>query len=64
MRKFRCVNLTEWVRKLTYKVNRQVSDIEWYKGKLKEKVEVVEKFQEKATDLERVRIYMGSDLTT
>ena len=57
----KCVNLTDQVRKLTDKVNRQASDIEWYKEKLKEKTEVVEMLQEKAVDLERVKLYMGAD---
>lgn len=55
----KCVNLMEQVRKLTERVTQQTSDIEWYKGKLREQVGVVEQLQEKAADLERVKRYAG-----
>lgn len=61
MRMLKCVNLTDQVRKLTDKVNRQASDIERYKERLKEKAEAVEKLQEKAADLERIKLYMGAN---
>ena len=57
----KCVNLMEQVRKLTEKVTQQTSDIEWYKGKLREQADVVEQLQEKAADLERVKRYVGAE---
>ena len=57
----KCVNLMEQVRKLTEKVTQQTSDIEWYKGKLREQTGVVEQLQEKAADLERVKRYAGAE---
>lgn len=57
----KCVNLMEQVRKLTEKVTQQTSDIEWYKGKLREQAGVVEQLQEKAADLERVKRYAGAE---
>ena len=57
----KCVNLMEQVRKLTKKVTQQTSDIEWYKGKLREQADVVEQLQEKAADLERVKRYAGAE---
>lgn len=57
----KCVNLMEQVRKLTEKVTQQTSDIEWYKGKLREQADVVEQLQEKAADLERVKRYAGAE---
>lgn len=57
----KCVNLMEQVKKLTEKVTQQTSDIEWYKGKLREQLGVVEQLQEKAADLERVKCYAGTE---
>lgn len=57
----KCVNFMEQVKKLTEKVTQQASDIEWYKGKLREQLDVVERLQEKAADLERVKCYAGAD---
>lgn len=57
----KCVNLIEQVKKLTEKVTQQTSDIEWYKGKLREQLDVVEQLQEKAADLERVKCYAGAE---
>lgn len=57
----KCVNLMEQVRKLTEKVTQQTSDIEWYKGKLREQAGVVEQLQEKAADLECVKRYAGAE---
>lgn len=57
----KCVNLMEQVRKLTEKVTQQTSDIEWYKGKLREQAGVVEQLQEKAADLEHVKRYAGAE---
>ena len=57
----KCVNLMEQVKKLTEKVTQQTSDIEWYKGKLREQLDVVEQLQEKAADLERVKCYAGAE---
>ena len=57
----KCVNLMEQVKKLTEKVTQQTSDIEWYKGKLREQLAVVEQLQEKAADLERVKCYAGAE---
>ena len=51
----------EQVKKLTEKVTQQTSDIEWYKGKLREQLDVVEQLQEKAADLERVKRYAGTE---
>lgn len=57
----RCVSLIREVRNLTEKVNQHTSDIEWYKEKLWEKKGVIEKLQEKADDLERVKCYAGAE---
>lgn len=57
----KCVNLMEQVKKLTEKVTQQTSDIEWYKGKLREQLDVVEQLQKKAADLERVKCYAGAE---
>jgi len=57
----KCVNLMEQVRKLTEKVTQQTSNIEWYKGKLREQAGVVEQLQEKTADLERVKRYAGAE---
>ena len=43
------------------KVTQQASDIEWYKGKLREQAGVVEQLQEKVVDLERVKRYAGAE---
>lgn len=51
----------EQVKSLTEKVSQQTADIEWYKRKLWEKKEVIEKLQEKADDLERVKCYTGAE---
>ena len=55
----KCVNLMEQVKRLTEKVTQQTSDIEWYKGKIREQAGVVKHLQEKANDLERVKRYIG-----
>lgn len=57
----KCVNLMEQVKRLKEKVTQQTSDIEWYKGKLKEQACLVEKLQEKVADLERVKRYAGAE---
>lgn len=57
----KCVILMEKVKKLTEKVTQQTSDIEWYKGNIREQAGVVEHLQEKANDLERVKCYMGAE---
>ena len=57
----KCVNLMEQVKRLKEKVTQQTSDIEWYKGKLREQAGVVEQLQEKVADLERVKRYAGAE---
>ena len=57
----KCVNLMEQVKRLKKKVTQQTSDIEWYKGKLREQAGVVEQLQEKVADLERVKRYAGAE---
>lgn len=57
----KCVNLMEQVKRLKEKVTQQTSDIEWYKGKLREQAGVVEQLQEKVVDLERVKRYAGAE---
>lgn len=57
----KCVNLMEQVKRLKEKVTQQTSDIEWYKGKLKEQACLVEKLQEKVADLEHVKRYAGAE---
>ena len=57
----RCASLAEQVRSLTNKVKQQALDIDWYKGKLLEQVNIAKKFQEQASDLERVKLYAGAD---
>lgn len=57
----KCVNLMEQVKRLKEKVTQQTSDIEWYKGKLREQAGVVEQLQEKVDDLERVKRYAGAE---
>lgn len=55
------MQLVEQVKRLTDKTERQASDIKWYEEKLKEKTDIIEQLQEKAADLERVKIYAGAD---
>ena len=57
----KCVNLMEQVKRLKEQVTQQTSDIEWYKGKLREQAGVVEQLQEKVADLERVKRYAGAE---
>ena len=57
----KCVQLMEQVKRLTDKTERQASDIKWYKGKLQEQTGIIEQLQEKADDLERVKLYAGAD---
>lgn len=57
----RCASLAEQVRRLTERVKQQAAEIDWYKGKLREKAGVVARLREKADDLERVRQYAGAD---
>ena len=57
----KCVNLMEQVKRLKEQVTQQTSDIEWYKGKLREQAGVVEQLQEKVADLERVKRYAGGE---
>ena len=57
----KCVNLMEQVKRLKEKVTQQTSDIEWYKGKLREQAGVVEQLQEKVADLECVKRYAGAE---
>lgn len=46
---------------MTDKVKQQALDIDWYKGKLLEQADIARKFQEQASDLERVKLYAGAD---
>ena len=57
----KCVNLMEQVKRLKEQVTQQTSDIEWYKGKLREQAGIVEQLQEKVADLERVKRYTGAE---
>lgn len=57
----KCVNLMEQVKRLKEQVTQQTSDIEWYKGKLREQIGIVKQLQEKVADLERVKRYAGAE---
>ncbi len=57
----KCVQLMEQVKKLTDKTERQASDIQWYKGKLKEQTGVIEQLQEKTADFGRLERYFGRE---
>ncbi len=57
----KCVQLMEQVKKLTDKTERQASDIQWYKGKLKEQIGVIEQLQEKTADFGRLERYFGRE---
>lgn len=54
-----CVRLKEEVLQLRKEKKRLSDDVEFYKGKLKDMIDMTELLQEKADDLERVKRYDG-----
>ena len=58
-----CVRLKEEVLQLRDKVKHLTSDVEFYKGKIRDMSVKTELLQEKADDLERVKRYAGAEQT-
>ena len=56
-----CVRLKEEVLQLRDKVKHLTSDVEFYKGKIRDMNTKTELLQEKADDLERVKRYAGAE---
>lgn len=56
-----CVRLKEEVLQLRDKVKHLTSDVEFYKGKIRDMSAKTELLQEKADDLERVKRYAGAE---
>ncbi|RGG49946.1 plasmid recombination protein [Roseburia sp. AF20-18LB] len=56
-----CVRLKEEVLQLRDKVKHLTSDVEFYKGKIRDMSVKTELLQEKADDLERVKRYAGAE---
>lgn len=56
-----CVRLKEEVFQLRDKVKHLTSDVEFYKGKIRDMSAKTELLQEKADDLERVKRYAGAE---
>ena len=56
-----CVRLKEKVLQLRDKVKHLTSDVEFYKGKIRDMSAKTEVLQEKADDLERVKRYAGAE---
>ena len=56
-----CVRLKEEVIQLRDKVKHLTSDVEFYKGKIRDMSAKTELLQEKADDLERVKRYAGAE---
>lgn len=56
-----CVRLKEEVLQLRDKVKHLTSDVEFYKGKIRDMSTKTELLQEKADDLERVKRYAGAE---
>lgn len=56
-----CVRLKEEVLQLRDKVKHLTSDVEFYKGKIRDMSAKTELLQEKAGDLERVKRYAGAE---
>ena len=56
-----CVRLKEEVLQLRDKVKHLTSDVEFYKGKIRDMSAKTEVLQEKADDLERVKRYVGAE---
>lgn len=56
-----CVRLKEEVLQLRDKVKHLTSDVEFYKGKIRDMSKKTELLQEKADDLERVKRYAGAE---
>lgn len=56
-----CVRLKEEVLQLRDKVKSLTSDVEFYKGKIRDMSAKTEVLQEKADDLERVKQYAGAE---
>ena len=56
-----CVRLKEEVLQLRDKVKHLTSDVEFYKGKIRDMSVKTELLQEKAGDLERVKRYAGAE---
>jgi len=56
-----CVRLKEKVLQLRRKKKRLSDDVEFYKGKLKDMIDMTELLQEKADDLKRVKRYAGAE---
>lgn len=56
-----CVRLKEEVLQLRDKVKHLTSDVEFYKGKIRDMSAKTEVLQEKADDLERVKRYAGAE---
>ena len=56
-----CVRLKEEVIQLRKEKKRLSDDVEFFKGKIKDMSDMAELLQEKADDLERVKIYAGAE---
>ena len=56
-----CVKLKEKVLQLRREKKRLSDDVEFYKGKLKDMIDMTELLQEKADDLKRVKRYAGAE---
>ena len=56
-----CVRLKEEVLQLRKEKKRLSDDVEFYKGKLKDMIDMTELLQEKADALERVKRYAGAE---
>lgn len=56
-----CVRLKEEVLQLRKEKKRLSDNVEFYKGKLKDMIDMTELLQEKADNLERVKRYAGAE---